>query len=328
MYDFSVIIPVYNGEKFLAKCLDSLYEQTFENIQIIVINDGSIDNSKNIIEKYQSKKKNIIFIDKNNEGAGEARNTGLRYAAGEYITFLDCDDILHPLTFEIINYHIKNIKVDILEYGIARQNSQLALDKKFEELILSKREALERFCRLNINGYSCGKVFKRELIHENGIEFSKSFCFEDMQFVLKAIQKCQNYKIIYHKLYYYRENETSLSNNMTINHFKTYMNERENWIKILNENNSNIYNSIEVFKLLTYINCVTWFLNSKYFSQQNYKKIMKNEFQIKKNDLNFFKIIKLPDITTKYKIVFLLILLRLYPKYIKQKRLLNKYFEK
>ena len=92
----SIIIPVYNSEKYLRQCLDSVINQTFKDIEIIVINDGSTDNSLQIIQEYVNKYSNIKLINKQNEGCYKARNIGLETATGEYIAFLDADDIWRP----------------------------------------------------------------------------------------------------------------------------------------------------------------------------------------------------------------------------------------
>ena len=94
---FSVIIPVYNVGKYLEECLESLLNQTLENIEIICINDGSTDNSLSILYEYRKKDKRVIVVNKSNGGVSSARNIGLRIARGEYIVFVDADDIAGPV---------------------------------------------------------------------------------------------------------------------------------------------------------------------------------------------------------------------------------------
>lgn len=103
MYLFSVIIPVYNAENYISRCLQSLISQTMTNYEVIIVDDGSIDHSIEICRKYQSKFRscNIISHSKN-MGASIARNSGIKYAAGDYIVFLDSDDTLSPYFFEIL----------------------------------------------------------------------------------------------------------------------------------------------------------------------------------------------------------------------------------
>ena len=92
----SVIIPVYNAEKFIKTCIDSVLAQTYTNIEIILINDGSVDYSKSICEKFANNASNIILINQQNSGVSAARNAGLKFATGKYVTFLDADDELPP----------------------------------------------------------------------------------------------------------------------------------------------------------------------------------------------------------------------------------------
>lgn len=98
----SVIIPVYNVEEYLVKCLESVVNQTLQDIEIICVNDGSTDNSYEILKQYAKLDKRIILVDKENEGASAARNTGMQYSRSEYILFLDSDDRLQPETCEVV----------------------------------------------------------------------------------------------------------------------------------------------------------------------------------------------------------------------------------
>ena len=103
---FSFIVPVYNVEKYLSRCLDSLLTQNYQNFEIICINDGSPDNSINILQMYQKKHNNIFIINQENKGLGGARNTGLKYASGDYIWFIDSDDWIEPTSLYLLNNYI------------------------------------------------------------------------------------------------------------------------------------------------------------------------------------------------------------------------------
>ena len=97
----SVIIPIYNSEKYLSECLESIINQTFKDIEIICINDGSKDKSEQIIKQYAEKDKRIILLNQKNEGAGPARDKGVKISKGEYLSFIDSDDFFHFRTLEI-----------------------------------------------------------------------------------------------------------------------------------------------------------------------------------------------------------------------------------
>lgn len=114
MKKVSIIIPVYNNEIYLKKCLDSIINQTYDNIEIILINDGSSDNSLKIMKNYSKKDKRIIIIDKENEGVSIARNAGIKKSSGEYITFVDSDDYLELDAIEKLYNEIDTKNVDIV----------------------------------------------------------------------------------------------------------------------------------------------------------------------------------------------------------------------
>lgn len=119
----SVIIPVYNAEKYLKQCLDSVTNQTLKEIEIICVDDGSTDNSYHILKKYKSKDDRIKIIKKdNNEGLLLARKTGVKYAAGEYIMFVDADDYLELEACNLVLKEIEKEAVDILQFTIGVEN--------------------------------------------------------------------------------------------------------------------------------------------------------------------------------------------------------------
>lgn len=115
---FSIIIPVYNVEKYIVKCLESIYKQTYSKYEVIIINDGSPDNSKELIKNYIKNKKNFHLYDKENGGLSDARNYGLKYVTGDYILFIDSDDYIDNELLEKINKKLKQKKYDIIRYGL------------------------------------------------------------------------------------------------------------------------------------------------------------------------------------------------------------------
>ena len=113
----SVIVPVYNVEKYIEKCLESLVNQTLKDIEIIIVNDGSKDKSEKIINKFLSKYKNIVYVEKQNGGLSDARNYGMKYAKGEYIAFLDSDDYVDTTIYEKMYNKAKEENADF-GYGL------------------------------------------------------------------------------------------------------------------------------------------------------------------------------------------------------------------
>ena len=116
MYLVSVILPVFNGEKYLNVCLDSICKQTLSNIEIICVNDGSTDNTLSILEKYSSKDQRIKIISTENNGQGSARNIALNYASGEYIAFVDADDWISNDALYLLYNDAKSRNLDMLFY--------------------------------------------------------------------------------------------------------------------------------------------------------------------------------------------------------------------
>ena len=109
----SIIVPVYNVEKYLDECIQSIINQTHKNIEIILINDGSTDNSLSILRKYEGIDKRIIVINQENKGLSASRNIGIKKSTGKYISLIDADDIIHPRMIELLYKEIKNNNCDI-----------------------------------------------------------------------------------------------------------------------------------------------------------------------------------------------------------------------
>lgn len=205
MIKVSIIVPVYNVESYLRKCLNTLVKQTLEDIEIILIDDGSTDNSLNIIKEYHEKyPEKIVFKSVENNGAAKARNIALKMARGEYIGFVDSDDYVDLTMFEkMYNYGI-NQEAEIVTCGYNRINMK----------DVQRRDVRERECfgynvfqapQLFINNvpYIWNKLFKRSLIVENEIVFEDLRIFEDLVFTYKLFLKANKIVRIPETLYNY-----------------------------------------------------------------------------------------------------------------------------
>lgn len=200
----SIIIPVYNSEKFLEKCLHSAIQQTLEEIEIVVINDASIDNSLQIIKDFKTKDKRIKLIDfKENKGNGYGRNEGIKKAKGEYILFLDSDDWLENNTAELTYKKAIETNYKVVVFGYTQHMSFLKNKKKNKELYLPsvKNGSVDFFYYFMMHRkgmYSMPWVylFSRALLIENKIEFSVGIYFEDIIFVTKALNSIQEIGVI------------------------------------------------------------------------------------------------------------------------------------
>lgn len=213
----SIIIPVYNTERYLEQCLVSVINQTYQNIQIVVVNDGSKDESCSICARFAEKDSRIQLISKNNEGVSTARNVGLMYAKGDYVCFIDSDD-----------YVDENFVRDLYELIIQKDDCNLAIcgytefsDKAIigqttgECEIFDQKKAFEKLYRTDsFRGYVCNKIFVREIIKKHHLEFSTTISvWEDVLFVSEYLRYCNC--VIYNpcSYYYYRYHELSASHN-------------------------------------------------------------------------------------------------------------------
>ena len=211
MIKVSVIVPVYNVEKYIEKCLDSLVNQTLKEIEIIVVNDGSPDNSQKIIDKFVKKYPKIIkSYMKENGGQGSARNLGLKYAQGEYIAFVDSDDYVELDMFEKMYSIAKQDNSDIVICG----NNNISLDGKVVGV-----EKAQLFDDTNLSilfGKMAvwNKIYKKEIL--KGIEFRSNCWYEDFDYTINVL--LNNYKISFADaaLYNYLIRPGSTMNNSNI----------------------------------------------------------------------------------------------------------------
>lgn len=212
----SVIVPVYNSEKTLSKCLDSLINQTFTNMEIIVVDDGSTDNSSEICDRY-ALHGNVIAIHQENKGVSVARNTGLEKACGQYIMFCDSDDWVEKDFVEVYCKYIEKSNTDMIVGGLIFNDLKSGRTKTISS-VYDKEHCLEKkdFTKLrdwDLLAYPVNKLYKREILLENGIKFKigLSEC-EDLVFNLQYIKKCERkIAVIPESLYHYEYREGSLS---------------------------------------------------------------------------------------------------------------------
>lgn len=194
MVKISVIIPVYNGEKYIKGCLKNLQKQTLKEFEVIVVNDGSRDKSGQVCDELSKEDKRIKVIHQNNYGVSNARNIGINRALGEYICFIDCDDYidsdyLKVLYDECVN---NNVKMSICGIQSVKEDGTLISIKEMKGGIYSSTKALkELFEFKNLNGGPCGKLIHKSLF-KNDLYFPELKVYEDLIFSYKAIYKADN----------------------------------------------------------------------------------------------------------------------------------------
>ncbi len=208
MVKISVIVPVYNTQKYLSECLDSLINQTFQDIEIICINDGSTDESLNVLNELSEKDNRIKIVSQKNSGLSTSRNRGIELSNGEYIYFIDSDDYIELNTLkelydisiehscDLVIFKLINFYDDTYEKFTSTYYEMNFL-KPFRNKLFNYKDVGDRFCDVAVS--APGKFFKRELISD--LRFPEGLIFEDNLFFAKAIIKTEN--IYFHDKHLY-----------------------------------------------------------------------------------------------------------------------------
>ena len=226
MYKVSVIVPVYNVEKYLRDCIDSIINQTIKEIEIILIDDGSKDNSLSICNEYAKKYSNIKVIHKDNGGLSSARNVGLDQATSPYIMFIDSDDLYLPNSIEVMLNEIESKKADyvignyqnLTEDGVLWDKPIFDLEK-YKNFKLSIKDYTKSFYIMNSS--ACNKIFRRSFIEKHNLRFIEGIPAEDAVFTTFLFLKSKNVYYINDVMYLYRQrNGDSISTNVTLDYFK------------------------------------------------------------------------------------------------------------
>ena len=278
----SVIIPVYNCENYIDKCIKSILFQSYKNIEIIIVNDGSLDNTEEIIKKYILFDKRIKYFTQENLGPSIARNKGIENASGEYLVFVDSDDSINKLYLEKLLNKIKSDNYDIAccgyidesKYGVVSLN-----DFWKNKDSLDKQEFLD--CLFNgVGGVLWGKILRRDIIVQNKIRMNpKIFMSEDLIFILEYCKYSNKFGVINENLYYYnRLNKNSISSNIDISYLENYIllvNEIKAKLKVLKVNNKKIENII-ISKIQSLLNRVLESESRKYLITKDKNKFIRN----------------------------------------------------
>lgn len=205
----SLILPVYNVEKYLSQCLDSIVAQTYQNIEVIMIDDGSKDASGNICDEYSTRDKRFIVVHQPNGGAANARNTGLDMCTGDYIMFVDSDDWLEDNTIECLIKTAQKQQCEIVqcqymdeyigksEYHTYIEEERIVSSKTFVEDMLDKWEYL----------INCNKLYKASAV--GSIRFLEGHCIDDEFFTYKVVLQSNRIALVKEYLYHYRQRRSS-----------------------------------------------------------------------------------------------------------------------
>lgn len=256
----SIIVPVYNAEKYIKKCVDSLINQTYENLEIILINDGSKDNSYDILSQYEGRDPRIVLINKDNTGVSDTRNIGIDKATGEYIGFVDADDYVEPQMYEKLFDAIVSEGADISCAGYLiedEDNAENIIPKAISEKTVysGKSEIFERYLRQDyytgIENGNWNKLFKSSVI--KGVRYSKYAYGEDVEFLINTLKNSDKIVCIEDTLYHHITNSDGASQKKFNMRMMELVKVSDDVVQYINENYpDNIYEA-EAFRLTWYM---------------------------------------------------------------------------
>lgn len=326
MNKVSVIVPVYNTEQYLKECVDSLLKQTLTDLEIILIDDGSPDNSACICDEYAKLDSRVKVIHKENGGLSSARNAALDICKGEYIGFVDSDDFVEPTMFEELYNSAINYNSDISICALSTFSEKSIIPKMlpFEKEVYKDSDIMKCFLvpllgenpneKIKyLEGFVCRQLFKREIIGNIRFKSEREYFAEDVMFDFDIYPLCRTISVVNKPLYFYRYNGDSLSNKYRENVWTMFSNYLNAEYELLNELDIEISDSIKLrlnnlalkFVVISVINLGKAGCNLS----NNEKSNVLNEIRLNKyvkEVLKFTSIIKQP-----LKVCVLLVLLKL-----------------
>lgn len=235
----SVIIPFYNVEKYLRKCLESVRCQTFQDFEVIMVNDESPDNSICIAKEFLSKDNRFKIINQKNKGLGGARNTGILEAKGEFLFLLDSDDYIKENSFgQLINFATLN-ELDLVVFNYAKvdENGNKIASPEFGSGILSKDEAFRKILSLKTSPQAWNKFYKRNLFINNSILYPEKFLHEDLPVTYRLFWNADKIGYLNESYYYWLVREGSITQKFSYKHINDIIAALLGTKKYLNEQN-------------------------------------------------------------------------------------------
>lgn len=283
----SVIVPVYNCEKYISNCLESICNQTYDNLEIILVNDGSTDKSQSILSKYESCDKRIKLITINNSGVSTARNVGMKYAEGEYISFVDSDDYIENDMIEKLVMAIVNGKYAMAIVGIKMCYYKRGKVKYIDNIpnvsgVENEEDFRKKFpvlyqCKAYLS--PCAKLYKNSIIREYKLCFRQNVCIgEDMLFNYDYLRIDFSSIVVNEPMYYYRiEKKDSLTQNYTRQRISNNEMLLEESVKFMEEKKINsMYEPIAKYYLISSLLVIQKYMNDKKECKEVIDQIMKS----------------------------------------------------
>lgn len=285
----SIIVPVYNTAEYLPECLDSLVNQSLKDIEIICVDDGSSDNSLEILEEYAKKDSRIKVFSNENSGLAITRNFGIEQSSGKYIGFVDSDDYVDEFMFEKLYISCKQndldlaiCKISLFDDETGQVNNDLnyynlSVFKDFDKDVFDSDDTMAFTCNIAANAYN--KLYRKSLLEDNSISFPPHLIFEDEVFFIKTYLTAKRISIVNEFLYYYR-----LNRNGSI----TYMEKENNYVDIVDiyKKEREIFKEVgkyEEYKVLL-ANRMLFLILARY--TQTSPKFKENFYNVMKEDLS------------------------------------------
>lgn len=217
----SVIVPVYNVEDYLERCVKSILEQTYKNLEIILVDDGSPDNSGLKCDEIASKDDRVIVIHKENGGLSSARNKALDIASGDYLTFVDSDDVIHTHMIEWMTEELEDYDADFVSTGLLSFDEQvpIEIDKNIEFERMEDKDFIDHLFPTNFGKISvtaCGKLYKKVLF--DSLRYPEGVIYEDLRVYLPLLLSCKRISVVNTPLYYWFDNAQSITRSNYMKH--------------------------------------------------------------------------------------------------------------
>lgn len=197
----SVIVPIYNVEPYLARCINSIVNQTFRDLEIILVNDGSTDNSLSICREYEKEDERIVVIDQRNKGLSGARNTGIDKSTGDYIFFVDSDDWIHPRSLEILMENLLGSQAQMAVGSTFKPQEYLIQNNESFSCVVRNMQDAIIYMLTKTGCSACGRLYEKKIF--SSLRFPEGRTNEDYAIVVKALEQCTKVCFNSSYLYYY-----------------------------------------------------------------------------------------------------------------------------
>lgn len=294
----SIIVPVYNVEKYLNKCIESIICQTYTNLQIILVDDGSTDESGKICDEYAKKDERIQVIHQKNGGVSKARNCGLATVKGKFVAFCDADDWIEPDMYEYLRELLGDSKYDIASCGAWMESSDtktaIGYARK-QVLYLDKKDSIvELHARRNMSDWMVTKLFKYSVVKDLLFDESLKVC-EDYEYQCKAMEKSMGTVCGTQVKYHYIQRKESVSNNGYTQEFERGLNIRKDYMERYIQRYPDKKNEIRARYMLEVMGILTAMIKGNNVDKERLKELRKF---IRKN-LFLYMITKGPELYLK-----------------------------